>query len=958
MADGVSRLRPARMSMVLLSLLALCVAPGCRSFAELQPSIPNGGRAVAIAVNPSDGNRMVVASETGGLFRSVDRGVRWEHVSGAATFAFTDVQYVPSDPAIVVASSQADMRTVSRGGIWRSTDAGGSWTHVAITAPTTDCTTNMAAFDVSVDATSNRLWTGTGCGIAFSDDAGMSWQYLAPAPGYNNDRTYAVVAIGGKQLKILTEAGVKVSSDGGGSWSLSTTGLPGGISIGAHNQLAVSPLNSMHLYWAFNHGGRTALFRSLDNGTMWSNVVDIQDRNRAPFVRVSTSADKSTYNVYFGDGGCTFQRAIVTHGATPSFSAWTAMNVDHCDATDVSFDTDGRTPLLLASDGGLHKTTDLGANWTLAGAGGNGYGALQITEVIGQMSTAGGVQGLYFATQDNSIWASGDEGATWPASRCCEGFFLDIWRRPIADTKFTGVSCVGCVNFISGPLFASLTAFPDPPNNAGNPRLLKPGHYIQNTRVTGVPSNIFNLTTDNGSTWTPRYGFIEDLRDLSKVAGAPNDPVVFTAVRRPGLTPDGQEILGIKRITGVIGTGAPVLSDITNFGSLGIFATMFAWYKPFGVDPADPNFFIVPDIIDDVVKVSRDGGQTWQNDMALTSLVTESGSLKFRAGPFTQISSFGFDPECRGHIMVGTIQAGMFQSFNRGDTWQKIDGTEVIPYVSSFFFSRRGEAIASSYGRGLWKVWFDCGPQIVVPNLVALEPVIFWKGAYIPISQLKNPDACPVCTWALTVGGQVLDYVIEPQSGRIEEVRLSGGELRGLNWNGGSVPLQFRISTGNGPGDFAGERALVDRLLRGDLQVKGLLVEGNLLKGVLLASADVSAAQIPQARPAEARISLNLPSGGMGIPLRSLGPIVIQGSSFEPGFPVVVSVDGQVQKLAEPTQVDAEGNFTVTITPSLGLGAHSIVVRQDTPRGMNQDVVQFNVTVGEDPEQEKKERRQ
>src|SRR5690242_9112328 len=36
---------------------------------EFQPDVPNGGRANTISVHPTDNKQMIVASETGGLFR-------------------------------------------------------------------------------------------------------------------------------------------------------------------------------------------------------------------------------------------------------------------------------------------------------------------------------------------------------------------------------------------------------------------------------------------------------------------------------------------------------------------------------------------------------------------------------------------------------------------------------------------------------------------------------------------------------------------------------------------------------------------------------------------------------------------------------------------------------------------------------------------------------------------------
>src|SRR2546425_10818188 len=99
---------------------------------------------------------------------------------------------------------------------------------------------------------------------------------------------------------------------------------------------------------------------------------------------------------------------------------------------------------------------------------------------------------------------------------------------------------------------------------------------------------------------------------------------------------------------------------------------------------------IVPDIIDGVVKPSIDGGATWQPDTPLSQLVTESGSLRSRDGPFTQVSTVGFDPACAGHILVGTRQAGVMQTFNRGATWKKVKDSERIPNGSAFFFPGHG----------------------------------------------------------------------------------------------------------------------------------------------------------------------------------------------------------------------------------------------------------------------------
>jgi hypothetical protein len=946
---------------VLAVLLTGCVfAP---QVTQKQPNIPNGGRAVAIAVDPTDANSIVVASESGGLFKSTNRGLNWTQVSGSITFWFTDVTYVPANHNVIIATANADTRVVSGGGIWRSTNGGNTWTRPSITPPTAACLNDLSAYGLAAETGRDRVWAGTLCGLAYSDDQGATWQYLPVATGYNNDKTYAVLAPAAGRLVILTDAGVKISTDDGASWSTASAGLPPYISIdGVHNQIAVSPIDADHLFWAFkywyyNSGSASwethvALYRSTNNGASWTSAIDVAVArfNRPLLVRTANalSGGTSQYDIYFGDGSCTLERATATNGSGSTISAWTTLNFGHCDPADIAFSTDHRTPLLLASDGGLSNTSDSGLNWSFVGGGTGGYDALQITEVTGQLHSDPASADLYFATQDNYIWASPDYGATWPAATGGEGFFLNVPREnlPAAETKFTAVSCGGCGNIISGPVLAGVTGFSNPPNDNGNPRLLAPGAYIQNTKISGLTASIFALTTNNGGAWTTRYGFPEEVRDLSKVAGPEADPVVYTAIKVPGVTPNGDEVVQIKRITDVLGSSTPLVSNVDGFGSLGIFPTMFAWYKPFGVDPNDSNYLILSDIVDGQVKVSTDAGAIWTPDTALTNLVTQSGVFKFNWGPFTQTSTFAFDPDCRGHIVVSTRQAGIFQTFDRGGSWTALGGSEQIPDVSSVFFAGNSQMIISSYGRGLWKYTYTCPPPVIhLPPVVDLaEPLIYWKGAKVPISQIHNPDVCPVCGYFLNIGGRVLDYRADAATNQITEVFISGGEIKGYTWDGKALPLPFRVSTGAQQGIFGGDQQL-QQLLRGKSQIKGLYVEGNILRGLIVYSSDLSVDQLPKKIALGPHISVSFsgPREASGVE-----PIVVTGTGFIPGFTIEVLLDGKAVQPDQPARIDDQGNFTITIPPLLDVGGHTILVRQKTDKGTIQDASTFNLTVHDD----------
>ncbi len=918
----------------------------------LQPNIAQGGRAVAIAVHPNNPNTIVAASESGGLFLSANQGAAWSQVSGSTTFWFSDVVYVPANPIVILATAYADSRTISGGGIWRSANGGGIWSKVSLNPPVCNYIDagNFGANDLYAESGRDRIWAGTFCGLAYSDDQGATWNFLPVATGYDNDLVLSVQAPSTNRLVIATYQGIKVSTDGGSNWTLTNPGLYGFSYV--HNQIAVSPINIDHLYWAanyFSNGYRAALLRSTNNGSSWNIVFDKPGINRPPFVRTAKalSGDSTQYDIYFGDGACLLQRATADASGS-SLSSWTQLSFDHCDPADLGFSTDNKTPLLLATDGGLHNTVNNGLGWNHIGGGNAGYNALQITEVTGQIHNDGLSADLYFGTQDNNIWASPNEGATWPGVLGAEGFFLNIPRDylPANQTKLTGAVCWPCSNFISAPLLAGVAGFPNAPDDVGSPRLLKPGHYIQQTEVSGLTSSVFALTTDTGGSWTTRFGFPERTGELPKVAGFENDPVVYASIRSPGLASNGYELWEIKRISDVLGNNKPLVSNVSGFGSLGFYSTMFVNYASFGVDPNDPNYLMVSDVEDAQVKFSTDAGATWTADTTLTDLVTQSGQLKFSWWPvFTQTTTFAFDPVCSGHIAVGTQQAGIFETFDRGGKWQKVANSEMIPEVTSIYFPTDGRMIISSYGRGLWKHMYACPvkplPKYKLVNFA--EPVIYWKGARIPITQIKDPDVCPVCGYFLLKGGKVLDYKTAPGGNELLEVKINRGEIKGYTWRGEELAVPFLVTRGRIEGDLGNDEQL-RKMLTGKTQIKGLFMEGSASRGLILAENDLSVDQLPRLAP----LGPHIRSSVRGFrAIDDLESIVVSGFGFEPPFPIEVLLDRQALQLDIPPEFDAQGSFTFSIQPILNIGVHTIQVRQDTPGGLIEDMLSFNVTVHE-----------
>src|SRR3989442_1543661 len=64
-----------------------------------------------------------------------------------------------------------------------------------------------------------------------------------------------------------------------------------------------------------------------------------------------------------------FRRGAFTTAPTPACPPGTSPSFDRAAPADLAFDTNGRTPLLFANDGGLLRTADGGLVWKLTGWG-------------------------------------------------------------------------------------------------------------------------------------------------------------------------------------------------------------------------------------------------------------------------------------------------------------------------------------------------------------------------------------------------------------------------------------------------------------------------------------------------------------------------------------------------------------------------------------------------------------
>ena len=445
---------------------------------EFQPTTPTkfGGRSISVSVNASDPNDVVVATESGGLFLSGDDGANWSHVDSFPLHRMSDVKWSPNNPSLIVATTWASNDTQNGGGVWRSTNAGATWSRTSTPA---GCGLDFNGWGIDFEPSSNVVYAGSDCGLLLSIDGGATFSRQA-IPGW----THAVVARQGR-VDVCSDDGNRAFTRSGATLTLvsgpnafpavgpgaTTGGCPqvnGGMGASAHD-FAGAPQEAGVLFVMKGGtstsacGGSLAtpagvnfLFESDDSGANWTQIGG-GCTSRAPWVQSFRSRDGNAadFDIYYS-GGLDIYRATCTSGVVglrcTTVPAVGAPNVGevggHADPSQVTFVSNGNCARFKVSDGGVERSNDCGNNFSMVAGSGSGNGnfnGLQMYEVAGQVHP--GHSDYIFGTQDNSIYGSGDSGATWPNVHCCEGWnFRELRSAPTETGRVTFTRCGACLN--------------------------------------------------------------------------------------------------------------------------------------------------------------------------------------------------------------------------------------------------------------------------------------------------------------------------------------------------------------------------------------------------------------------------------------------------------------------------------------------------------------------------------
>ena len=739
-------------SFKLLAAILFLAATACTSspIAPLPPKLPlslateavdatNAGRVQSIAISPTDPNRAVIAMEFGGMWQTFGAGSAWFRIETLPAVLVTDVEY-GSDGNTVVAAVQRDNGTVNGGGIYVSRTSGDFWAR----PPTGVVPGGLSASANSVSHAPDEpgLWyVGTSFGVATSRDDGATWTHVALGA------IQSVLAMPNGTALAMANNAILRSDNRGMSWGVV---IPDSFSFDTFhggNKMDRSP----YAPWAF-------IFKSY--GSLWFYELDTgqktllplpQGQWRGPFVRVSKDirSEAQSITAWVGQGwdGYTVTRADAASIRALAAADWTSFIAPagiHADLGDLGLDAQLQ-PVLIGSDGGIFKPRP-GApgKWMSAAVPGSGMNSLQISDLAGTnvgQSDGSTKTSLYFTTQDNKIWASSDGGQTWPARDDQEGYRLE--GRPYAapeepitvayvrvgaggsgyPMRFSGNALsnqrdVSNLDENGQPLDGHLGSDGKPLDGLEGPFFLyqQAGSDVESAWIRlrwfkNAPGREVYASMNSGKNWRKIGDLkLDPMGEVKVASGLIGWLPVKTTGGRIGLVP-------LTPIHNYLNSLVPVYDDsdvvlLPNNGTLARRATMFDWHAVFGVHPLDWQFLIAPDTTAGNVKVSHDGGITWNTDVGLTQQVLRGGQLRLWAGSeyWMQVTEIAFEPpppsgaRYQNRIFVGTRDAGIICSADQGQTWRTIKDSDKIKYITGFHFRGDGAVYVSSYGHGLFYV--------------------------------------------------------------------------------------------------------------------------------------------------------------------------------------------------------------------------------------------------------------
>ncbi|MCY4572335.1 MAG: hypothetical protein OXF01_05990 [Gemmatimonadetes bacterium] len=371
---------------------AFARATSALRFRTIGPTIM-GGRVAELAVVESDPSTFYVGVATGGLWKTENAGITFEHIfRDEATASVGAVTVAPSNPNVVwVGTGEPNNRQSSPwgNGVYRSIDAGRSWTHLGLedTHHIGRIRVHPMDPDVAYVAAVGHLWgANPERGVYRTTDGGESWELVL----FVDEHTGAIdLAMDPADPRTLFAAmyqrqrrawgfngggpggGIYRTPDGGDSWNKLAGGLPTGdvgrigldIYRGDGNMVfalvEADARGPGQGFGGFGGGGnddrQTGVYRSTDRGETWEHLSTTNNR---PMYYSQIRVDPNDPERIYLGGASLYRSSDGGRNFTPD-----AASTVHLDHHALWIDPANSEHLILAGDGGVSVSWDRSDNW-------------------------------------------------------------------------------------------------------------------------------------------------------------------------------------------------------------------------------------------------------------------------------------------------------------------------------------------------------------------------------------------------------------------------------------------------------------------------------------------------------------------------------------------------------------------------------------------------------------------
>ena len=675
-----------------------------------------GGRSVAVAGSSKRPNEYYFGTTGGGVFKTTDGGITWAPVTDkyfGGTIGAVGIS--ESNPDIVyVGTGEYPIRgNVSHGdGVWRTSDGGKTWSFLGLAETRQISRVRVHPTNpdiVYVGAQGHIFGPNSERGVYKTTDGGKSWRRVL----YRNDSTGITdLVLDPNNPEILYAAfwqawrtpwqlvsggagsGIFKSTDGGEHWTEITRnpGLPTGVigNIG----LAVSPMNSKHL-WAIIEADSGGVFRSTDGGATWTQTnTERRLRQRAWYYTRIFADPKDESSVYVLNTGM--------YRSTDDGKTFKSIQIPHGDSHDLWIAPNDAERMIEGNDGGANVSFNGGKSWSE-----EDQATAQFYHVVTTNHFPYRVCG---AQQDNSTLcgpsrkSGGIDIGDWYDVGGGESGYIAV-RPDTPDIVFAG-SYGGLLTRKDIKTGFERNVNPWPNNPMGHDAADAKYRFQWTFPIVISPHNPSRMYVGS-----------------SVIFQSDDEGQTYKAIS-PDLTRHDPRTLGAS--------GGPITKDQT---SVEYYATVFTIAESprvAGVIWAGSD--------DGLVNVTRDGGKTWKNvtpaglpEWARISMIDagnfSAGTAYLAANryqlddfrpylykttnygeswtPITNgIPSTEFtrvvreDPEHAGLLYAGT-ERGVWISFDDGANWQSLRRNLPIVPIHDLAI-KEGDLIAATHGRSFW----------------------------------------------------------------------------------------------------------------------------------------------------------------------------------------------------------------------------------------------------------------